>query len=128
MSTTPSFFDRELPETLDRPGYFRLAAAVIIGWLIFWWGSVFIGLPPVPYLSGSLITLASPAAALGAAAAGLFICTVIGKFVVGDLKLGQDVQFEGGLVAAPSRASFSCSPANLCFFTSPSSSAGSAFA
>jgi hypothetical protein len=99
-SSLSDLFSREIPNTLDWPGRFRLTAGVVIAWALFWWGSWAINLPPVPGMSGSLLTQSSPAMAMGFTAAALIVACLLGRFIVGELVLGQDVQVEGGLISA----------------------------
>jgi hypothetical protein len=99
-SSAPHFLNRELPNTMNWTGRFRLCAGIAACWVMFWYGSAAIGLPNVVGMAGSLLGEPSPVATLGMTAATLIVGTVIGKFLVGDLLIGDDLQFEGGLMAA----------------------------
>jgi hypothetical protein len=99
-SSAARFLSREVPNTLDWPGRFRLTAGIVVCYTLFWWASRLAGVPPVIGLSGSLLMQPSPGIAMATAAGTLLICTLAGKLLVGDLLIGPEFQFEGGLLAA----------------------------
>jgi hypothetical protein len=99
-SSTSELLNRELPHTLDWISRFRLTAAVVVCYAIFWWLCAWVGLPAVPKMGGSLLSEPQPSIAIGIVAAGIIICTVVGKIIVGNLEIGPDMHFEGALLAA----------------------------
>jgi hypothetical protein len=99
-STVADMLNREVPNTLTWGGRLRLTVGVIVCYLIFWWGSHFTGIPAVRGMGGSLLCQPSPLAALLITAGGIILCTAAGRLIVGDLPIGTDLQFEGGLLVA----------------------------
>jgi len=100
MSTSASeILNREIPSTLNWTGRFRLSAGVVICWLLFLYGSQMVRLPDVVGMAGCLIGQPAPAVAFGMTAATMFVGTIVCKFVVGNLLIGADLQFEGPLIA-----------------------------
>jgi hypothetical protein len=99
-ASTVELLNRELPQTLDWLSRLRLTAGVVVCYAIFWWLSTLVGLPAVPKMGGSLLSQPQPSIAIGTVVAGLFICVVIGRLIVGDLPVGPDMHFEGGLLVA----------------------------
>jgi hypothetical protein len=99
-STVSELLSREIPNTLNWTGRFRLTAGVLVSFGLFFLACRTLDLPPVLGKSGSLLLQTSPGLAVGAVGGALLVSTLLGKLIVGELLLGQDAQFEGGLVAA----------------------------
>jgi hypothetical protein len=99
-STAADILNRELPNTLTWSGRFRLTVGVVACYAIFWWGSVATGVPAVHGTGGSLLSQPAPLVAMLATGAGILICAVVGRLIVGHLPIGNDLQCEGGLLAA----------------------------
>jgi len=99
-SPAAQFLNREIPSTLSWLARVRLTAGAVVSWLIFLWVGKALRLPDAIGLSGTLFGQPSPAVALGAMVVTLIVCTVLNKFIVGDLEIGADHSFEGGLMAA----------------------------
>jgi hypothetical protein len=121
-SSATQFLNREIPNTLNWAGRARLTAGVVICWLLFTYGSRWIGLPTVTGMAGCLIGQPSAAAAFAMTGATLLVCTIVSKFVVGDLLIGIDLQFEGGLIAVALGAfalAFRLGPSRYAMFQFP---------
>jgi hypothetical protein len=99
-SSTVQLLNQELPQTLNWVSRFRLTAGIVACYAIFWWLSVWVGLPATAMMGGSLLSQPQPSIAMGIVAAGIIICTVVGKLIVGDLPIGPDTHFEGALLVA----------------------------
>src|ERR1700722_7747405 len=99
-SPQPHFYNRPIPNTLNWAGKFRLTLGVVICFTLFWLIGTTLLIPPVPNAGGSLLSQPQPSVAIGAVGLALIICTLIGKFIVGDLLVGAAHQSEGGLMAA----------------------------
>src|SRR5580700_8326927 len=83
MATSATeLLNREIPSTLDWMDRVRLWSGVAVCFALFWYGAAAIGLPAVPHMGGSLLGQPQPSLAIGAVAAGLIICTVIGRVIV----------------------------------------------
>lgn len=98
-SSVADFLKREIPSTLSWTGRFRLCLGVAVCLIVFWIVSGATGLPPVLYMGGCLLTQENPALAIAVVAMTMIICTLLTKFIVGDLLTGRDIQFDGGLIA-----------------------------
>jgi len=101
MTSSPTdLLNFEIPSTLDWMGRLRLWGGALACFLVFWWWTGVIGLPAVPHMGGSLFSQPQPSVAIGAIAAALILCTVLGRLIVGYLRIGADLQFDGGVMAA----------------------------
>jgi len=94
------FFSREIPNTLDWAGRFRLGCGVVICYALFWQTSRWAAIPPLRGMNVSLLSMPSAAMGIGIVAAAVILGTLAGRLIVGDLLIATDVQIEGGLVAA----------------------------
>jgi len=100
MSSFSQLLHREIPNTLDRPAYFRLSIGIISCFALFHYSARAAHLPPVDGLGPALLQQPSPALAVALVATALVVAAVAGRFIVGDLHNGDEPQFEGGLFAA----------------------------
>jgi hypothetical protein len=94
------FFSREIPNTLDWTGRFRLGCGVVICYALFWQTSRWAGIPPLRGMDVSLLAMPNPILVVAIVAVAVVLATLAGRLIVGDLLIGTEIQIEGGLVAA----------------------------